>query len=27
LEENMTARKIQLSPEEWKTIDALASQT
>ena len=27
LEENMAARKIQLSPEEWKTIDALASQT
>ena len=26
LEENMAARKIQLSPEEWKTIDALASQ-
>src|SRR5256884_3811527 len=24
LEENMTARKIQLSPEEWKTVDALA---
>ena len=27
LEENMAARKIQLSPEEWKTIDSLASQT
>jgi len=27
LEENMAARKIQLSAEEWKTIDALASQT
>jgi aryl-alcohol dehydrogenase-like predicted oxidoreductase len=27
LEENMAARKIQLSPEEWKTIDAIASQT
>jgi aryl-alcohol dehydrogenase-like predicted oxidoreductase len=27
LEENMAARKIQLSPEEWKTIEALASQT
>src|SRR5262245_56972721 len=26
LEENMAARKIQLSPEEWKTIDALAAQ-
>jgi len=26
LEENMAARKIQLSSEEWKTIDALASQ-
>lgn len=26
LEENMAARKIQLSPEEWKTIDALARQ-
>jgi aryl-alcohol dehydrogenase-like predicted oxidoreductase len=24
LEENMAARKIQLSPEEWKTIDVLA---
>jgi aryl-alcohol dehydrogenase-like predicted oxidoreductase len=24
LEENMAARKIQLSPEEWKTIDTLA---
>ena len=27
LEENMAARKIQLSPEEGKTIDALANQT
>jgi pyridoxine 4-dehydrogenase len=27
LEENMAARKIQLSPEEWTTIDALANQT
>jgi pyridoxine 4-dehydrogenase len=27
LEENMAAAKVQLSPEEWKTIDALASQT
>src|SRR6478672_2622963 len=27
LEENMAARKIQLSPGEWKAIDALASQT
>ncbi|HJY52459.1 MAG TPA: aldo/keto reductase [Candidatus Udaeobacter sp.] len=27
LEENMAARQIQLSAEEWKTIDALASQT
>ena len=27
LEENMAARKIQLSPEEWKAIDALSSQT
>jgi pyridoxine 4-dehydrogenase len=26
LEENMAARKIQLSPEEWKTIDAVAQQ-
>ena len=26
LEENMAARKIQLSAEEWRTIDALASQ-
>ena len=26
LEENMAARKIQFSPEEWKTIDALASK-
>ena len=26
LEENMTARKIQLSPEEWKTVDALAER-
>src|SRR5947208_10517349 len=27
LEENMAARKVELSPEEWKKIDALASQT
>jgi len=27
LEENMAARKVQLTAEEWKTIDALASQT
>lgn len=27
LEENMAARKIQLSPEEWKTIDSMATQT
>src|SRR6266436_1797636 len=27
LEENMAARKSQLTEEEWKTIDALASQT
>src|SRR6476469_2152927 len=27
LEENMAARKIQLSPGEWKAIDSLASQT
>ena len=27
LDENMAARKIQLTAEEWKTIDALASQT
>jgi aryl-alcohol dehydrogenase-like predicted oxidoreductase len=27
LEENMAARKVRFSPEEWKTIDALASQT
>ena len=27
LEENMAARKIQLSPEEWSTIDAVARQT
>jgi Predicted oxidoreductases (related to aryl-alcohol dehydrogenases) len=27
LEENMAARKIQLTAEEWKTIDAAASQT
>jgi pyridoxine 4-dehydrogenase len=27
LEENMAARKIQLTAEEWKAIDALASQT
>ena len=26
LEENMAAVKIQLSAEEWKTIDALANQ-
>jgi aryl-alcohol dehydrogenase-like predicted oxidoreductase len=26
LEENMAARKIQLSPEEWKAIDALSSR-
>lgn len=26
LEENMTAGKIQFSPEEWKTIDALANK-
>ena len=26
LEENMAARKIQLSSEEWKTIDALANR-
>ena len=26
LEENMAARKIELSPEEWKAIDAVASQ-
>jgi aryl-alcohol dehydrogenase-like predicted oxidoreductase len=26
LEENMAARKIQLSAEEWKTIDALAER-
>jgi aryl-alcohol dehydrogenase-like predicted oxidoreductase len=26
LEENMAARKIQLSSEEWKAIDALANQ-
>ena len=26
LEENMAARRIQLSPEEWKTIDALTNQ-
>ena len=26
LEENMTARKIQLNPEEWKTVDALAER-
>src|SRR5881398_4141551 len=26
LEENMAARKIQLRPEEWKTIDALVSK-
>jgi pyridoxine 4-dehydrogenase len=27
LDENMAARKIQLTAEEWKAIDALASQT
>jgi len=27
LEENMAARKIELSPEEWKAIDAVAEQT
>jgi aryl-alcohol dehydrogenase-like predicted oxidoreductase len=27
LEENMAARKIQLTAEEWKTIDAIAGQT
>src|SRR6266480_2283841 len=27
LDENMAARKIQLTAEEWKTIDALANQT
>ena len=27
LEENMAAQKVQLTAEEWKTIDALASQT
>ncbi len=27
LEENMAARKIQLSPEEWKTIDTPAGET
>ena len=26
LEQNMAARKIQLTPDEWKTVDALASQ-
>src|SRR4051812_13574680 len=26
LEENMAARKVELSPEEWKTIDAVARQ-
>ena len=26
LEENMAARKIQLSTEEWKTIDTLAER-
>jgi pyridoxine 4-dehydrogenase len=25
LEENIAARKIQLSAEEWKTIDSLAN--
>jgi pyridoxine 4-dehydrogenase len=27
LEENMAAREVQLNSEEWKTLDALASQT
>ena len=27
LDENMAARKVQLTAEEWNTIDALASQT
>jgi pyridoxine 4-dehydrogenase len=27
LEENVAAEKMQFSPEEWKTIDAGASQT
>jgi aryl-alcohol dehydrogenase-like predicted oxidoreductase len=27
LEENMAARNLKLTAEEWKTIDALASQT
>jgi len=27
LEENMAAQKVQLSPEEWKAIDAVTSQT
>jgi aryl-alcohol dehydrogenase-like predicted oxidoreductase len=27
LEENMAARKIQLNPEEWKTIDSVTTQT
>src|SRR2546430_3149089 len=27
LDENMAARKVQLTAEEWKTIDALAGQT
>ncbi len=26
LEENMAAQKVQLRPEEWKSIDAVASQ-
>ena len=26
LEQNMASRKIQLTPDEWKTVDALASQ-
>jgi aryl-alcohol dehydrogenase-like predicted oxidoreductase len=26
LEENMAARNIEFSAEEWKTIDALANQ-
>ena len=26
LEENMAARKMQVTADEWKTVDALASQ-
>jgi len=26
LEENMAARKIQLSAQEWKTLDAVAAR-